>query len=205
MYINGKQMTHIGQKQRVPYRTAAVPSHVASLTYPDKKRNCVSRVSCHVPVCRPGCVCCVGGGGSGPGGGSSRIIIKSRKLMNNDFFFVFLFTALKLPVIHAHIQSYLKPETQNLFWGSTAEKDPSRNTLRNDLKTSLMFLSHSNIAKTWYNNIEDFTVNVFINIINKCIKLLFNLCHMNLVKIAIVCKMSVNVSKCPLKSKVNNI
>lgn len=70
MYINGKQMTHAGQKQRSPYRTAAVPSHAAaSLTYPKKKRNYVSRVSCHIPVRRPGCVCCVRGGGSGPGGG----------------------------------------------------------------------------------------------------------------------------------------
>lgn len=33
--------------------------------------------------------------------------------MKNDFFPpVFLFTALELPLIHAHIHRYLKPETQ---------------------------------------------------------------------------------------------
>lgn len=81
-------MTHIGQKQRSPYRTTAVPSHVeTSPTYPYKKRNYVSRVSCHVPVFRPGCV--LGWWRFWSRRGSSRIIIKSRKLMKNDFFFPF--------------------------------------------------------------------------------------------------------------------
>lgn len=90
-----------------------MPSHVtASLTYPDKKRNYVSRVSCPVPVRRPVFVCVAGDvvvvGGWGWGGWGSCIIIKRRKLMKNEMgsFFAFLFTELKLPLIHTQTLTF---------------------------------------------------------------------------------------------------